>query len=939
MAGKGTEIGVAYLSLAASTGDFAKNVKQAFGDMTSVGEVAGDKASGGFWSKVSKGLLGGVGLAIGNKVAQTIGSGLSAGFTRAINIENAQKKLEGLGHSAESVSGIMDSALKSVSGTAYGLGDAASVAAMMTASGVQEGEQLTRTLKAVADVAAISGRGLTDVGLIFGSIAARGKLQGDDMRQLMAAGIPVTSLLAEKLGTTQEAVTELVSKGKIDFETFQAAMELGMGGAALKTGETFQGSLANVQAALSRLGAAALTPSLSLLTRAFQSAIPAIDGFTAKAKPLIALFYEGLDAGISSVSAKYSALTDLLHTGDFTSAFREAFNVEEDSPIVDFLFNVRESLGSAGKAATLFWHGLNPATNGYGTLEAFDPIFQVAKQISETFFTATTDIGLAWKGLTKQFGDMDAFNPIFQSALNVRLRIEEELGSVVERFMGIANGLKDSFLGLSTDITNPFTQIGSNVGAALKILKDGFTDLGPALAPLLSVLSPIKLIFTALQPVFPQIVSAVSSLLPPLATLAVSLGTSLAPVAELVVSVMTQIATEIAALIPMILPLINQIVGIAIALAPLIGTIISQLIPAILPIIEHIIPMVGQVIEALIPIISSILDAVVPIVGFLIDILMPVILSVLDFVTPILDSIMQVVQGAMTFIQGIIDVVMGVISGDWSRVWEGIKEVFSGIWEALGGILNAAWEVIKAAFTVALEFIKGIWSKAWGWVSDRFTEIWDKITGAVDEIKTSITKKFDDIVSWFKGLPEKIKTALGNLGSLLMEAGRNIISGLLKGITEKFQAVQDFVGGIGSWIADHKGPKAYDLALLVPNGGWIMTGLSEGLKDQLPGLKTTLGLVTDTIQSVDFGTLLAPSITASDYSTVALGASIAQPDLYEATDAPDSIEGKLDQILDAILDGRVMVADTGQLIAVTAHGMSEALAVGEQAAESGVTWR
>lgn len=40
---------------------------------------------------------------------------------------------------------------------------------------------MTKVLKPVADTTQISGRSLTDIGVIIGSIAARGKLQGDDM--------------------------------------------------------------------------------------------------------------------------------------------------------------------------------------------------------------------------------------------------------------------------------------------------------------------------------------------------------------------------------------------------------------------------------------------------------------------------------------------------------------------------------------------------------------------------------------------------------------------------------------------------------------------------------------------------------------------------------------------------------------------------------------
>ena len=95
---------------------------------------------------------------------------------------------------------------------------------------------------------------LTDIGTIFGSVAARGKLQGDDMLQLMSSGVPVLQLLAKQTGKTSAEVSDMVSKGKIDFATFEAAMRQGMGGAALKSGETFSGAVANMQAALGRLG-------------------------------------------------------------------------------------------------------------------------------------------------------------------------------------------------------------------------------------------------------------------------------------------------------------------------------------------------------------------------------------------------------------------------------------------------------------------------------------------------------------------------------------------------------------------------------------------------------------------------------------------------------------------------------------------------------------
>ena len=108
----------------------------------------------------------------------------------------------------------MNNALASVKGTAFGLGDAATVAATLSAAGIKSGDQMTNVLKTVADTAQISGRSLTDIGTIFSSVAARGKLQGDDMLQLMSSGVPVLQLLAKHLGKTSEEVSDMVSKGR-----------------------------------------------------------------------------------------------------------------------------------------------------------------------------------------------------------------------------------------------------------------------------------------------------------------------------------------------------------------------------------------------------------------------------------------------------------------------------------------------------------------------------------------------------------------------------------------------------------------------------------------------------------------------------------------------------------------------------------------------------
>ena len=75
--------------------------------------------------------LGGV-LVTGMKAAAAgvgalFGAALWKGMDRLIAIDNARAKLSGLGHDAKTVEAIMNSALKSVKGTAFGMGEAASL--------------------------------------------------------------------------------------------------------------------------------------------------------------------------------------------------------------------------------------------------------------------------------------------------------------------------------------------------------------------------------------------------------------------------------------------------------------------------------------------------------------------------------------------------------------------------------------------------------------------------------------------------------------------------------------------------------------------------------------------------------------------------------------------------------------------------------------------
>ncbi len=196
---------------------------------------------------------------------------IGGGISRALNIEDAQAKLKGLGHDVQSLQSIMDSALKSVKGTAYGLDEAATTAATAVAAGIKPGQELTRYLKLTADGAAIAGGSMSDMGRVFNKVQTVQAAYNDSLLELSEKGIPIYQWLSKEMGVSALAVKKLASEGKVSSEVFLRAVEKNIGGAALASGNTTRGAWENMKAAMARVGAAIVEDIIPKIRDGFNS--------------------------------------------------------------------------------------------------------------------------------------------------------------------------------------------------------------------------------------------------------------------------------------------------------------------------------------------------------------------------------------------------------------------------------------------------------------------------------------------------------------------------------------------------------------------------------------------------------------------------------------------------------------------------------------------
>lgn len=479
---------------------FSKDLSKQMGgaDYTGAGEKAGQQFSGG----LSKNVLSNAsktfdkagsfltkGITIPALTATTTVGGIFAakGWGRLEQIDTAKSKLTGLGYTGAEIEGIMDSALASVKGTAYGLGDAATVAVGALASGVQQGDQLTQTLKTMADVATIAGGDFTGVATVFNKVMSKGKLQGDEILQLSERGVPVLQIMAKHLGITAEEAQKMASDGEISFAAFEQAMRESFGGAALASGESMRGTIENVWAAVGRVGAA------------FLDSGDDGEGFFSRLKPFLGEFTQNIDAMTDTASEWGSRFAEAFGQGiKFIKGLTDAYNKltpHQQESIVQ--------LGGIAVAAGPVFKVFSKITSGASMLGAgLQKVIGVSSGMQAKFSSLTSfaDSGSGtWTKYTKTVQDSSGaivnWGKTTQGCTTTFMKWDKQTQSYVKTEKGLGAALATSSVGLKAQAA------ASNISTkAMKLQAAGAKALGStmkSIAPL-AIISGIIALGTAI---------------------------------------------------------------------------------------------------------------------------------------------------------------------------------------------------------------------------------------------------------------------------------------------------------------------------------------------------------------------------------------------------------------------------------------------------------
>ncbi|HGS0064966.1 TPA: PblA, partial [Streptococcus pneumoniae] len=309
---------------------------------------------------------------------------------------------------------------------------------------------------------------------------------------------------------------------------------------------------------------------------------------------------------------------------------------------------------------------------------------------------------------------------------------------------------------------------------------------------------------------------------------------------------------------------------------------------------------------------TAITTAVMAIVQPFIDGFMNIWNNISDGLTQIWEGIKMIFQGVWEFIKsiflGAILIIINLVIGNFnqlgadlsliwkgiknsiSMIWEGIKTYFSGVVDVIVGYgiaifenfsttLSTIWKGLSAAGKAIFDSFAQILSNIWNTIKSVASSAWEglksTVLGLIDGLVQGAKNAWESMKQGVRDLVSNVTSIFDGIRNIdLWSAGKAILDGFLGGLKSAWGAVTDFVGGIASWIRDHKGPIEYDRKLLIPAGNAIMQGLDRGLQDRFKDVKKSVsgmaGEISNAFSNDDFGLSGTPTIAKNIEASLAM---------------------------------------------------------------------
>ena len=231
---------------------------------------------------LAKGGLSVLAGAIGS-VTAALGAGAVAGLKYNASIETYQTSFEVMTGSAEKAAEVVERLKKVGAETPFELPDLADTTQLLMNYGLTADEAMDKMMM-LGDISQGSADKMSRIAMAYGQMSSAGKVQLEDVKQMIEAGFNPLQEISESTGESMESLYDRISKGTLSVDEITASMERATseGGkyyqSMQKQSQTFSGMISTLKDNAQQLLGDVVQPiSDSMVSTLLPAAIDAID--------------------------------------------------------------------------------------------------------------------------------------------------------------------------------------------------------------------------------------------------------------------------------------------------------------------------------------------------------------------------------------------------------------------------------------------------------------------------------------------------------------------------------------------------------------------------------------------------------------------------------------------------------------------------------------
>lgn len=225
----------------------------------------------------------------------------------------------------------------------------------------------------------------------------------------------------------------------------------------------------------------------------------------------------------------------------------------------------------------------------------------------------------------------------------------------------------------------------------------------------------------------------------------------------------------------------------------------------------------------------------------------------------------------------------------FTEAWNNVVKFFSAAWTNITNFFKSALDFIVRMFMdwslwgLVIKLVTWI-VQNWGKIGQFFATVWNNIVAffatAWSNITTGVSNGINTVIKFFSGMGAQIIGVLSGAGKWLVDTGKNLIQGLLNGAGSLLKNIGNFfLKMLPGWIVD---PFKAALGIRSPSrvfrefGKNILEGLIQGLTSDEEGVLATMKKVSDWVSDALFSKELSKRGAAAANALVAVYSSRLQ---------------------------------------------------------------